>query len=199
MTAQWYAHDILQPHVLPLIQRLPGSIFQQDNARPQTTRMSQDFLRTVTTLHWPALSPDLSPIEHIWDHLGSSKLSRRKCYSIKQNILILQEVGKGVKKKDFVLKFGIPLNNLSTIIKNRYKLHNYDSSNSSSKRLRTCVYEDVDEAVLKLIHIMLEKRDKDVPISRSFVIEKALQCAKTLGYDQFLGSNRWLEKFQKRH
>ncbi|GFT63658.1 transposable element Tcb1 transposase [Trichonephila clavipes] len=30
----------------------------------------QDCLRTVTTLLWPAKSPDLSPIVHIWDHLG---------------------------------------------------------------------------------------------------------------------------------
>ncbi|GFV97927.1 transposable element Tcb1 transposase [Trichonephila clavipes] len=26
--------------------------------------------KTVTTLPWPARSPDLSPIEHIWGHLG---------------------------------------------------------------------------------------------------------------------------------
>ncbi|GFX40272.1 transposable element Tcb2 transposase [Trichonephila clavipes] len=32
--------DILQPHVLPLMQRLPGAIFQQDNARPLTARLS---------------------------------------------------------------------------------------------------------------------------------------------------------------
>ncbi|GFV97281.1 transposable element Tcb1 transposase [Trichonephila clavipes] len=67
MTAQRYVHDILQPHVLPLMQRLPGAIFQQDNARPLMTRVSQDCLRPVTTL--PSRSPDLSPIEHIWDHL----------------------------------------------------------------------------------------------------------------------------------
>ncbi|GFW90018.1 transposable element Tcb2 transposase [Trichonephila clavipes] len=70
MTAQRYVHDILQPHVLPLMQRLPGAIFQQDNARPHTARVSQNSLRTVTTLPWPVRSPDLSPIEHIWDHLG---------------------------------------------------------------------------------------------------------------------------------
>ncbi|GFU39851.1 transposable element Tcb2 transposase [Trichonephila clavipes] len=57
-------------HVLPLMQQLPGIIFQQDIARPHTGRMSQDCLRTVTTLPRPARSPDLSPIEHIWDHLG---------------------------------------------------------------------------------------------------------------------------------
>ncbi|GFT87741.1 uncharacterized protein TNCV_4000931 [Trichonephila clavipes] len=37
MTAQWYVHDILQPHVLPLMQQLPGASFQQDNARPHKT------------------------------------------------------------------------------------------------------------------------------------------------------------------
>ncbi|GFV06213.1 transposable element Tcb1 transposase, partial [Trichonephila clavipes] len=70
MTRQLYVHDILQPHVLPLMQRLPGATFQQDNARPHTAKLSQDCLRTVSTLPWPARSPDLSSIEHIWDHLG---------------------------------------------------------------------------------------------------------------------------------
>ncbi|PRD19221.1 UNVERIFIED_CONTAM: hypothetical protein NCL1_58097 [Trichonephila clavipes] len=59
ITAQWYVHDILQPHALLLMQRLPGAIFQQDNA-PMTTRqcsqekVSQDCLRNVTILPWPA-------------------------------------------------------------------------------------------------------------------------------------------------
>ncbi|GFV12042.1 transposable element Tcb1 transposase [Trichonephila clavipes] len=51
------------------MQRLPGAIFQQDNARPHTAR-DLDCLRTVTTFPWPARFPDLSLIEHIWDHLG---------------------------------------------------------------------------------------------------------------------------------
>ncbi|GFX91215.1 transposable element Tcb1 transposase [Trichonephila clavipes] len=51
------------------MQWLPGAIFQHDNARPHTTRVSQDCLCTVTTLPWLALSLDLSPIKHIWDHL----------------------------------------------------------------------------------------------------------------------------------
>ncbi|GFU46547.1 transposable element Tcb1 transposase [Trichonephila clavipes] len=70
MTAQRYVHDILQPHVLPRMQRLSSVIFQQDNARLQTARVSQDCLRTVTTLPWSARSPHLSPIKHIWNHLG---------------------------------------------------------------------------------------------------------------------------------
>ncbi|GFV07193.1 transposable element Tcb2 transposase [Trichonephila clavipes] len=70
MTAQRYVPDILHPHVLPLMQRLPGAIFQQDNARLHTARVSQECLHTITTLPWPARSPDLSPIKHIWDRLG---------------------------------------------------------------------------------------------------------------------------------
>ncbi|GFX17947.1 transposable element Tcb2 transposase [Trichonephila clavipes] len=70
MTAKRYVHNILQPHVLPLMQRLQGAIFQQYNARPHTARVSQNGLSTVTTFPSPAKSPDLSPIKHIWVHLG---------------------------------------------------------------------------------------------------------------------------------
>ncbi|GFY14744.1 transposable element Tcb2 transposase [Trichonephila clavipes] len=53
-TAQRYVHDILQPHVLPLMQWLPEANFQQDNLRSHTVRMSQDCLCTVTIIPWPA-------------------------------------------------------------------------------------------------------------------------------------------------
>ncbi|GFX78715.1 transposable element Tcb1 transposase [Trichonephila clavipes] len=68
-TAQLYVHDTLQPHVLPLMQRLPGAFSQQDIARPHTARVSQGYLCTVTTLPWPVRFADLSPIKHIWNHL----------------------------------------------------------------------------------------------------------------------------------
>ncbi|GFX05639.1 transposable element Tcb2 transposase [Trichonephila clavipes] len=65
MIAQRYVQDIMQPHVLPLAQRLPGVIFQQDNARPHMARVSQGSLLTVSTLPWLARPPDLSPIKDI--------------------------------------------------------------------------------------------------------------------------------------
>ncbi len=47
-------------------------LLQQDNARPHTARHTQEVLQrnNVQTLDWPAKSPDLSPIEHMWDELG---------------------------------------------------------------------------------------------------------------------------------
>ncbi|GFX78652.1 transposable element Tcb2 transposase [Trichonephila clavipes] len=65
MTVQLYVYDILQPHVLLLMQRLPRAVFQQDNALPHIARVLQDCLRTVTTLPGQARFPDVSPIEHI--------------------------------------------------------------------------------------------------------------------------------------
>ncbi|GFV19251.1 uncharacterized protein TNCV_484451 [Trichonephila clavipes] len=48
----------------------PGAIYQQDNARPYTARLSQQCLQGYDVLPWSARSPDLSPIEHVWNALG---------------------------------------------------------------------------------------------------------------------------------
>ncbi|GFW49417.1 transposable element Tc1 transposase [Trichonephila clavipes] len=45
LTGQRYVDDILRPHVGPFLNGLPGAIFQQDNARPHTARVAQNFLR----------------------------------------------------------------------------------------------------------------------------------------------------------
>ncbi|GFX18164.1 HTH_Tnp_Tc3_2 domain-containing protein [Trichonephila clavipes] len=37
---------------------------------PQLERYGKGVTSSVNTLTWPARSPDLSPIEHIWDYLG---------------------------------------------------------------------------------------------------------------------------------
>ncbi|GFU71088.1 uncharacterized protein TNCV_1216131 [Trichonephila clavipes] len=47
MVAQWYVHEIPQPHMLSLMQRLPGAIFQQDNARPYTARVCHKTLSAL--------------------------------------------------------------------------------------------------------------------------------------------------------
>ncbi|GFX44184.1 uncharacterized protein TNCV_4119801 [Trichonephila clavipes] len=44
LTDQRYVDDILRPHVGPFPNGLQGAIFQQDNARPHTARVAQDFL-----------------------------------------------------------------------------------------------------------------------------------------------------------
>ncbi|GFS64736.1 transposable element Tcb1 transposase [Trichonephila clavipes] len=61
LTGQRYVDDILRPHVGPFLNGLPGAIFRQDNARPHTARVDQDFLRHFQTLPWPAYLPRFVP------------------------------------------------------------------------------------------------------------------------------------------
>ncbi|GFU57475.1 transposable element Tcb1 transposase [Trichonephila clavipes] len=70
LTARRYVDDILTPIVLPMLSSRPGAIYQQDNARPHTARLSQQCLQGYDVLPWPARSPDFSPIEHVCDALG---------------------------------------------------------------------------------------------------------------------------------
>ncbi|UYV84313.1 hypothetical protein LAZ67_X001823 [Cordylochernes scorpioides] len=70
MTAQRYVDDVLRPVTLPYFQGVPNALYQQDNARPHTARISQQALQDVQMLPWPPYSSELSPIEHVWDIIG---------------------------------------------------------------------------------------------------------------------------------
>ena len=70
MTAVRYKDEILCPVAVPLVQQR-NLILQQDNARPHVARVCQDFLanNNIAPLAWPPYSPDLTPIQHMWDEL----------------------------------------------------------------------------------------------------------------------------------
>ena len=78
MTAVRYRDEVLRPVAVPLVQQR-NLILQQDNARPHVARVCQDFLANynIEPLAWPPYSPDLTPIEHMWDELDRRVRKRR--------------------------------------------------------------------------------------------------------------------------
>ncbi|GBN27403.1 hypothetical protein AVEN_183714-1 [Araneus ventricosus] len=62
---------VLEVNLRSSVQRLFGrkrNLFQQNNARPHTTKITKTWLRTkrVPISGWLTTSPDLSPIANIW-------------------------------------------------------------------------------------------------------------------------------------
>lgn len=119
--------------------------------------------------------------------------------SLSDKLRLISEIDKGGKKKKVIAaEFGIPANTLSTILKNRGEILKKaeDGACNERKRFKTCTYEDIDAAVLEWMKMV---RDKNLAISGPLIREKALFFAESLGYQNFVASVGWLDKFKRRH
>ncbi|GFW70179.1 transposable element Tcb1 transposase [Trichonephila clavipes] len=86
MTGHIYRDVILEQHVR-LFRGAMGAefLFMDDNARPHRANIvGQCFSNCeclqsedITRMDWPAYSPDLNPIEHVWDMLGQRIAARQ--------------------------------------------------------------------------------------------------------------------------
>jgi transposase len=68
ITKESYSEYIV-PRVAEYMQEHPGLFFQQDNAPGHGANLTKQVLRSygIQPIWWPPFSPDLAPIESIWD------------------------------------------------------------------------------------------------------------------------------------
>lgn len=106
LTAERYIQNVLEDHVV-LYAGFVGEGFtlMHDNARPHVAAVVRQYLHEVgiPVMEWPARSPDLNPIEHLWDELKKRIRARANTAKNLQELKVaIEEEWDGIPQ-DFVV------------------------------------------------------------------------------------------------
>ncbi|GFX39016.1 transposable element Tcb2 transposase [Trichonephila clavipes] len=80
LTARRYRDEIFRPIVVPYVAAIGDDfILMDDNSRPHRSNLVEDslFEEGIVRRKWPMCSPDMNPIEHVWDALGRRVAGRQ--------------------------------------------------------------------------------------------------------------------------
>ncbi|GFV25750.1 transposable element Tcb2 transposase [Trichonephila clavipes] len=80
LTARRYRDEILRPIVVPYAAAIGDDFILMDyNCRPHRANLVEDFLfeEGIVRMELPACSPDMNPIEHVYDALGRRVADRQ--------------------------------------------------------------------------------------------------------------------------
>ena len=104
LTGDQYIRDVLQP-VVPHFDNHPLTtrhVCMDNNARPHRSRAVTAYLQSeaVTSVPWPAMSPDLNPIEHIRDMICRRIHAREPAVQIIRQLEALHREWQQLSQQD---------------------------------------------------------------------------------------------------
>jgi hypothetical protein len=81
--------NVLSNNFIPWVRNHPNLIFQQDSASCHTSSYTTWWMQShgITILDWASQSPDLNPIEHLWDYLDRQIRKRKPLPRSKQELI----------------------------------------------------------------------------------------------------------------
>ena len=118
---RFYYRDILEKYLLSLIKKFnlgPDFFFMHDNDPKHTSALIKDWLKEqkIPTLSWPSSSPDLNPIEYLWDEL-ERRMKKHQMKNIQQLQVLLKDEWHQIEPTVFQKLVDLVPNRLQECIK----------------------------------------------------------------------------------
>ncbi|GFW86119.1 transposable element Tcb2 transposase [Trichonephila clavipes] len=177
MTGQRYIDEVLLPRVR-LFRGAVGDkfVFMDDNATCHRTLAVQDCIDSegIQRLVWPASSPDLNPIENVWDALGRQVAGRN--YPPTNKNTLIRALTEEWDKLPQQLLDNVVQNYISYHLANNFQLSNH--TKRPRKWLTSHVYmipnSNIHVLLLELVGKNCHPGSKEIP--RGQLIEIAMKA-----------------------
>lgn len=128
--------------------------------------------------------------------------AKRKTYTIKEKLCIIERVKRGDSKSSLFREFGVPEGTIRGWMKEEEKLLSFvdqvdDKIGLDRKKARLSDAGDVDEC---LFTWFVQKRSEGVPLSGPLLQAQAIKLNKEIGgADDFVASAGWLSRWKIHH
>jgi DDE superfamily endonuclease len=96
--------EMLEETFVPFWQDLDiGTLFMEDGAPVHTARYSQDWRERhgISSIEWPAQSPDLNPIENLWQQLKLA-VEKRKSRNKEELVVALKDEWRKIEEGNYL-------------------------------------------------------------------------------------------------